>query len=130
MEYVVHKRFKEKAICGAVNIPARTLCDEINGVIYNNGNALCLTGSENAHTYFSANYDGYGMRRGDIINSIKAALHKKDEQYQERWDRIWSDSICQRYKREDHQDYWIWNNDFYMAKISDLEYILKLVRKR
>lgn len=129
MDYIVHKRFKERAICGDVNIPAQTPCNEINGIIYHNGNALCLSGSENAHTYFSANYDGCGMYRGNVINSIVSLLRKKDDQYQARWDMVWEDPVCKKYKRKEHPDHWLWNNDFYTAEIADLEYILKLVQK-
>lgn len=33
MKYVVHRRFKDKAICGEVNLPAMTMCEEANGYI-------------------------------------------------------------------------------------------------
>ena len=34
MKYVVHRRFKDKAICGEVNLPAMTMCEETNGYIF------------------------------------------------------------------------------------------------
>ena len=34
MQYIVHRRLKDTAICGGVNIPATTICEEICGVIY------------------------------------------------------------------------------------------------
>ena len=33
MKYVVHRRFKDKAICGEVNLPAMTMCEEANGYV-------------------------------------------------------------------------------------------------
>ena len=34
MQYIVHRRLKDTAICGGVNIPATTICEEICGVIF------------------------------------------------------------------------------------------------
>ena len=30
-------------------------------------------------------------------------------------------------KRKEHEDFWLWNHDFYNAGIDDLKYIAKLV---
>lgn len=40
MNYIVHKRFKQKALCGDVNLPATTECDLVGGVIFANGNYI------------------------------------------------------------------------------------------
>ena len=41
MQYIVHRRLKDTAICGGINIPATTICEEICGVIYYNGLPVC-----------------------------------------------------------------------------------------
>ena len=58
MRYIVYKRFKEKALCGEINIPALTECDEHNGIIFLKDKPLCFTTSENAHNHFVINDDG------------------------------------------------------------------------
>lgn len=127
MEYITHRRFKDKAICGDVNIPAMTECEERNGMIYHDNNPLCLISSENAHMYLAANEDGMGMKRGELTRKITSILRRKDNMHQWRWDRVWDDELCQKYKRPEHPDHWLWNHEFYNAEISDLEYILNLI---
>lgn len=129
MKYITHRRFKERAICGDVNIPAMTECEERNNMIYYKEKAICLVTSENAHTYFAVNEDGNGLRRGELIKSITSLLRRKDDKHQTRWDKVWDDPKCQKYKRPEHSDHWLWNNEFYTAEIADLEYILKLIKK-
>lgn len=130
MKYITHRRFKDRAICGDVNIPANTECEERNGMIYYNGQPVCLITSENAHTYFAVNEDGKGLQRGATTRAINVFLRRKDEHYQDRWDRVWDDKLCQKYKRPEHPDHWLWNHEFYNADLSDLEYIENLIRMR
>lgn len=129
MKYIIYRRFKEKAICGDVNIAALTECTECGGMIYYDGSPLCLAGSENAHAYLAINDDGNGVVRGELTRKITNKLRIKDEFYQARWDRVWDDSLCQKYKRKEHPEHWLWNNAFYDASIDDLEYIWNLVRQ-
>lgn len=129
MKYIVHKRFKDRAICGDVNIPAMTECEEHNNMIYHDGKPICLITSENAHIYFAPNDDENGLRRGELTRQITAILRRKDELYQNRWDRVWSDELCRKYKRPEHTDHWLWNHEFYNANIDDLEYILNLIKR-
>lgn len=129
MKYIIYRRFKEMAICGNVNLSAMTECAEHSGIIYHDGDPLCLVGSENAHVYLAVNDDGNGMRRGDLTRKITNRLRIKDEFYQARWDRVWDDPLCQKYKRPEHPEHWLWNNAFYDASIDDLEYIWNLVRQ-
>lgn len=123
MEYIVYKRFKTKAICGDVNIPAQTDIDKIGAYLCHDGKALCVATSENAHTYFMRNDDGNGMERGDLIDHIKKALRKDTS----KWEKVWNDEVCQKYRRTEHADHWLWNHDFYNASIDDLQYICGLV---
>lgn len=130
MKYITHRRFKDRAICGDVNIPANTECEERNGMIYHEGKAVCLITSENAHTYFAVNEDGKGLQRGATTRFINVLLRRKDDNYQARWDKVWEDKLCQKYKRPEHPDHWLWNHEFYNADLSDLEYIENLIRMR
>lgn len=126
MKYIIHTRFKGKAICGEVNLPALTECDAVFKMISKDHQPLCLTTSENAHNYFARNDDGRGLERGQLIKDIKNLLASKDNQ--ERWNKIWEDEFCQKFKRSDNSD-WIWNQDFYDAEIEDLQYIYNLISK-
>lgn len=127
MKYITHRRFKEKAICGDVNIPAMTVCDEKNGIITHNGRQLCIIISENAHQFFANDEDGNGMIRGKLTQRIIKKLSAKDKDYEIRWDKIWNDTVCARFKMREHEDHWLWNHEFYNAEIDKLEYIANLI---
>ena len=127
MKYIVHRRYKGVAICGEVNLSSTTECDEVDGLIFCNGNPICVATSENAHQHFSLNEDGQGMTRGKLTQTIQKTLAKQNGKYQERWDKVWEDAICQKYKRADHTDHWLWNHDFFNASIEDLTYIAALI---
>lgn len=130
MKYIVHKRFKQKAICGDVNLAATTECEEVNGMIYHDHKRLCVVTSDNAHLFFARNDDGNGIERGALTRSIVNTLSKQDSNYQARWDKVWSDETCRAYKRHEHADHWIWNHAFYNADIATLKYIADLVGAR
>lgn len=127
MKYIVHKRFKDKAICGDVNLPATTVCESDGSFIIHNGFAICFVKSENAHQFFAVDDDGAGMVRGKLTQSIQKALSKRDNCYQERWDKVWNDAVCQQYRRKDYEDFWLWNHDFFNADIDVLRHIANLV---
>lgn len=134
MRYIVTRRFKDKAICGEVNLPAGTECYVNNGdyVIQYDGKPLCFVASESAHMYFSPDDDGCGMRRGKLIRKIMNKLNRRDpdgsnKKYQARWDKIWADDLCQKFKRVEFEDYWLWNHDFYVADMDELIHIANLI---
>lgn len=127
MRYIVHRRFKGKAICGDVNLPAMTECDCVGGIITHNGRQICFVKSENAHQYFAIDEDCKGMERGRLTQAIQKSLAKRDDSYQKRWDMVWEDSLCQQYKRDEFEDYWLWNHAWFNAPIEDLRYIADLV---
>ena len=76
MKYVVHRRFKDKAICGEVNLPAMTMCEEANGYIFHGDKLLCVVTSENAHQFFARDDDGAGMLRGKLTQAIQKDARK------------------------------------------------------
>ena len=127
MNYICHRRFREKAICGEVNIPATSACEETEGFIFHDGKPICACKSENAHQYFARNDDGQGMVRGKLTQTIQKTLAKQDKSHQARWDKVWSDQICQKYKRSDYEDFWLWNHEFFNAEIADLYHIAAIV---
>ena len=127
MKYIVHTRFKAKAICGEVNLPALTEVELKDNMLYWQDKPLCVITSENAHTYFARNDDGQGMERGRLTQAITKTLENNDDKYQERWDKVWEDAICQKYKRTEYADYWLWNTAFYNADIEDVQHIYKLI---
>ena len=127
MKYIVHTRFKAKALCGEVNLPAMTECELQGGCLVVDGKPLCMVNSENAHKHFARNDDGNGLRRGALVSAIVKVLGKEDENHQTRWDKVWGDTLCQKFKRTEHPNNWLWNSDFYNASIDDLEHIAELV---
>lgn len=127
MRYIVHRRFKEKAICGDVNLPAMTVCESNDDFVTYNGELLCAVTSENAHQFFARDDDGKGMLRGKLTQAIQKRLSKRDANYQSRWDKVWDDPICQPYKGVDHADFWLWGHNFFNADIDTLQYIARLV---
>jgi len=127
--YIVHKRLKKDTSLWSVNIPAMTICECRDGVIYHNGKQLCAERSRIAHQHFAAHDDGNGMLRGQLTQAIQKELEKNmgEPINQERWDKVWDDTVCQKYKREEYDDHWLWNHAFYTAEIEDLQYIARLV---
>ena len=125
--YVARKRAKFKAMCGRVNIPWGTVLEEQGGFLIYQGKRLCAVTGQNAHDYFSLDDDGQGYLRGVLVDAITSALEKRDADYQTRWDKIWESPLCQRYKRPEHEDHWLWNHDFYNAPVEDLQSIARLV---
>lgn len=132
MQYIVHKRFKGLCISGQVNIPYGTVCEEKDGTIYHNDRPICYKGSEDACQHFARNDDGLGLQRGKLTQAIQKALRlrpgESEEQRDERWAMtVWRDTICQKYKMQEHKDTWIWNVAFFHAPLLDLKHISALV---
>lgn len=127
MLYVANKRAKFNGISGPVNIPYGGTVELINGYLYKDGKKICSERSHKSHEFFSADYDGNWEQRGKLVKSIKDTLENRDEQYQVRWDKIWADSVCKKFKRVEHEDFWVWNDDFYRAQLPDLWHIARLI---
>ena len=128
MDYICFNRFKQHALCGEVNIPYGTKLDETNNVISYCGKPACYTKSQNAYDYFARNDDGKGLERGKLTAEIiKLLNNRNDGKYQDRWDRVWGDLSLLKYKRPEHDDYWLWNYEFYNASIEELNRIKSMI---
>lgn len=127
MEYVVVRRAKINGISIRVNLPYGYKVERFGDYLFQNGCRICSIKSETGRTYFSPNADGNGLKRGELIRSIKEILERQDSNNKKRWDRIWGSLLCKRYQNTDHLDVWVWNQQFYEAPIEDLERILALV---
>lgn len=130
--YIARKRARFNTEAGPVNIPYGTVLKARDGFILANTpneRLLCYTTSEAAYAYFSQDDDGKGRERGALVAAILARLRPRNEQdsCQARWDKVWGDALCQRYRRPDHEDHWIWSYDFYNAPVTDLWHIARLV---
>ena len=128
MRYIVTRRFRGRAICGAVNLPYGTTCEEHDGIlVLEDGRKLCADTSQNAYDYFSRDDDGHGLERGKLVEEITSRMEKRDAKHQARWDALWADEVANRLRRKDSQDFWIWSFDFYNADIPELKHIANLI---
>lgn len=127
MKYIFHKRFKEKSISGMMNIPAKTKCESVNGLVFVLGLPVFFETSENAHTYVATDEDGFGLRRGALTKEI-CSRTKKAGGGESAAKKMRGNIICEKYRRGDCKGVWLWNQDFYNAPIEDLQYILHLIR--
>ena len=128
MRYIVTRRFRGKAICGAVNLPYGTTCETQDGyLILDDGRRLCTVTSQNAYDYFSRDDDGMGRERGTLVHDIRRTLERRDAKYQSRWDRLWADEGANKLRRTEHEDYWLWSFAFYNADVNELRRISRLL---
>ena len=128
MRYIVTRRFRGKAICGEVNLPYGTTCEEHDGIlVLEDGRRLCAVTSQNAYDFFSRNDDDFGKERGKLVEDITSRTEKRDAKHQARWDALWADDVANRLRRKDSPDFWIWSFDFYNADIPDLKHIANLI---
>lgn len=125
--YLCRKRARFDGISGQVNIPYGTALICQDGFLMHQNKPLCGITSQNAYDFFSQNDDGMGRERGDLVGRILSKLQKRDSGYQARWGKIWEDALCQKYKRPDQEEHWIWNFDFYNGPVEDLRYIAALI---
>ena len=129
-EYVARKRARLSGVGGPVNIPFGSALRAEGDFLFWRGKAICSITSQNAYDYFSRNDDGHGLERGALVTSILKRLLREEydtDAYQARWNKVWADPLCQKYRRPEHADFWIWSYDFYNAPIEDLRYIASLV---
>ena len=131
MQYITIKRFKRRGIGGYVNIPyGKTLELKDDVLLYYDDKPVCVARSAASHEHFTRNDDGNGLERSKLSHAIINALASENfdtpQERNEAWQAIWNDSLTQKYRRPEHLDYWLWNDDFYNASIDDLKYIAAL----
>lgn len=127
MRYVCHRRARFESISGRVNIPYGAALERQGDFLYYQGRQLCAAGSQRAHEHFKRDDDGQGLRRGALTEAICKTLERRDAGHQDRWDRVWADKLCGKYRHPDHEDHFLWGNAFFEAPIADLNYIAALV---
>ena len=66
--------------------------------------------------------------RGELVGNIQRSLERRDADYQIRWNRVWASALCQKYRRPESEDYWLWARAFFDAPIFDLQAIAALVQ--
>ena len=126
--YIARKRARFTSILEHdVNIPWGAVLEEQDGLLLWRGVAVCTTTSQDAYDFFSQNNDGRGEARGRLVGAIMARLERRDGGYQARWDKVWEDLLCQKYRRPEHKDWWLWNHAFFNAPVEDLQHIAALV---
>ena len=125
--YIAARRARFLAIGGPVNIPYGTALEAVDGFLERDGLRLCAVTSENAHQYFSRNDDGNGLERGKLSAAIVSQLSRRDKGHLDRWEKVWASQVCQKYRRADHADFWVWSHAFYEAPVEDLRLIAALI---
>lgn len=123
---MTYKRFKDKAICGNVNIPALSECEVIDDFIFYNNKLICRIQSQNSLDHFLSNDDGEGKLRADYIKSIKKLIEKGNKS--DKIKILFSDNISNKYRRQEHDDVWLWSYKFYQAPIIDLMHIKSIIQ--
>ena len=43
---------------------------------------------------------------------------------------MWEDPVCQKYRRPEHEDFFLWGHAFYEAPVEDLRHIAALIGAR
>lgn len=126
--FIARRRARFDGIDGRMNIPygADLICQD--GFLFYNGRCVCAAEGQNGMDYFVQDDDGAGRLRGELIGSIRQKLECKDADHQTRWDRVWASALCQKYRRPESDDYWLWARAFFDAPILDLQAIATLVR--
>ena len=125
--YIVRRRARFLSICGPVNLPYGTEVSSDGAFLTVNGEKLCSITSQNAYDFFSRNDDGHGLERGKLVKDIRRTLERRDAKHQARWDKLWADAGANRLRRADHDDFWVWNHDFYNADVPELRRIRLLL---
>ena len=121
--YIVRRRARFQGLGGPVNLPYGTALECREGFLFWKSKKLCAATSQRVKDYFVQDDGGLGKIRGDLVNLILARKGKAAG----RWEKIWADPLCKRYKHPKHKEQWLWNEGFYNAPVEDLQYIARLV---
>lgn len=129
--YITRRRARFQCIFeGRVNLPWGTVVENRDGFLCQGSKLLCAASSQNAKEYFVQDDDGQGETRGHLVTVILARLGPQKAHQgasNARWEKVWADRLCGQYRRAEHEEHWIWNEDFYNAPVGDLQHIADLV---
>ena len=128
MEYIVHKRFKQKGASGKeYNFPYGTKLNSIGEFIKYNGELVCATTSENAHKYFSRNNDGKGLERGRLTYAIAYSSRHPNKTDGFRFTPEERDMLATDYNHflVDNGEWILFNHHFFNAKVDELSELAK-----
>ena len=130
MIYITTKRFKRKGMDGDFNIPYGTVIESENGYLWHEGKRICSEKSAVMREYFSKDDDGLGQKRSRIAHGIIDAMLMRDgetkENWQKRWDVLWEDPVCNKYRKDYSETTFLWGIEFYNAPLLDLYHIAAL----
>lgn len=122
MEYVVHRRFKNRAAYGKiVDIPVGAKFESIGyWIATKDGKAICAITSENAKRHFARNDDGCGLKRGELTYAIAFGPRREGEGF-----RFSDDEIEMLESRWSHflnteVDTILFNDNFFKASMLEL----------
>ena len=62
--------------------------------------------------------------------AITKRLEKRDRDHQRRWDLVWEDPVCQKYRHPEHEDHFLWGHAFFEAPVEDLRHIAAMIGAR
>ena len=101
MEYIVHKRFKEKGIGGNFNLPYGTLVTENGGFLFApDGRQICAVTSENGWCHFRPNTPE-GAHRQAMLGRLEKFYRSKAES------PYFEGDIYYRELAPEENDYWL-----------------------
>ena len=130
MEYITTKRFKRKGIDGNFNIPYGATIKSENGYLWHKGKRICSEKSAVMREYFARNDDDLGVKRSKIAHQIIDAMLLQEgetkEDWQKRWDVLWDDAVCNKYRKDNSETTFLWGIEFYNAPLLDLYHIAAL----
>lgn len=139
-QYMVTRRARFRAIDntlgvdGYVNLKYGTILQRDGDYVLLDGRQLCVWRSQVACDYLTQNDDGRAEERRKLCDAIlkilvtpKNETESQNQRRQAKWDKVWEDETCNKYRHPDNADVFLWDAPFYHAPIEDLEYILNLV---
>ena len=129
MDYITHRRFRQTAICGELNLRYGTKLTNNNNVLtLEDGRAVCFATSENAKTYFARNDDGMGLERGKLTYAIAYGKRKGVEGY--RFTEAEREMLAEDYTHWLRQDvdFLLFNQAFFDAPVDELRELAKKLK--
>ena len=108
VRYIVKKRMREAGISGHVNLPYGTEVEAVDG-LYSSTSGRRVRATTNKPNRTTLAFAGRRRRggAGALTLAITSRLEKRDQGYQDRWDLVWEDATCQKYRRADHEDHFL-----------------------